>query len=170
MAQFEIALSKVFFNEGGYSDNPNDSGGATNLGISLVFYRKNVKPDATKKDIKDLTVNDAAHLYKKYFWDMAPFAKINSQKVADRVFDLSVNMGVSSAISILQRAINNMLDHHILVDGVMGTKTVTAINALIEDMLYGFIISEAKDKYRDIVSKNPKNIVFYKGWLRRLAN
>ena len=123
MAKLEPALSMVFTHEGGLVDNPNDSGSITNLGISFRFYKKKVKPDSTPDDIKNLTVNDAAEIYRRFWWERYPFSEIDSQLICNRLFDLSVNLGSAAAISCLQRAIDACLGCKLVVDGMLGPKT-----------------------------------------------
>ena len=158
----------VFSHEGGYVDSPEDLGSVTNLGISLRFYKKRVKPDATKEDIKNLTVNDAAEIYRRFFWDRQPFESIGSQKLCDRVFDLHVNCG--QGISLLQKAFNAATGLHLLVDNMLGPKTLDAINAGATDMIYAELINQSKLYYKKIALNNPSQQIFLKGWLHRLAD
>ena len=82
MADFAKALSFVLGNEGGFSNDPNDAGEATNYGISLRFLRSlpddklraygfYVPPDVVAGEKMLLT--QATNLYKGEFWDAAPF-------------------------------------------------------------------------------------------------
>lgn len=166
MAKFEPALQLVLQHEGGLEINASDSAGITNYGISLRFFKKRVKPDATEQDIRNLTVNDAAQLFERFFWDRQPFSDINSQKIANRVFDLHVNSG--QGVSLLQKAVNACTGLHLVVDDMLGMKTIDATNALPEEDLYSHLIEQAQAYYASIVANNPKDAVFLKGWLARL--
>lgn len=169
MAKFEPALQLVLQNEGGFSNNPKDSGGATNLGISLRLYKKCVKPDADIDDIKKLTVSDATDIYRKLFWDRAPFADINSQNIANKLFDLSVNMGTPAAVKCLQVAINDIFRDNVLVeDGVLGPRTINMINNVVEPHLYAALLKQARVHYDFIVKNNPQYKIFLQGWVKRL--
>ena len=170
MSEFEPALQMVLFNEGGLVDNPSDPGGITNLGISLRFYQKNIKKWADKNDILDLTVNDAAAIYKKFFWNKQPFCKILNQKLANRCFDLCVNMGQPRGITLLQKATNSLIpSEHLVLDGVLGPKTLKAINGADQGQLYDGLIVQATDFYTSI-SKHGNAHIFLAGWLNRLKN
>jgi len=61
MANFDKVIDKVLINEGGYVNDPHDSGGETNFGISKRAY-----PNV---NIKELTTAGAKSIYKKDYWD-----------------------------------------------------------------------------------------------------
>lgn len=168
MARFELSLQLVLSHEGSFVDHPLDKGGPTQNGISLRFYKKRIKPDATAQDLKNLTINDIAAIYRKFFWERAPFAEIESQKLCDKVFDLHVNTG--QGVCILQKALNAHLRIHLLTDNILGEHTLSAVNSADVEKLYPVLIEQAKQYYRNIVKNNPSQIVFFKGWLRRLGN
>lgn len=168
MAKFESSLQLVLSHEGSFVDNPIDPGGATQNGISLKFYRKRIKPDATVDDLKNLTVNDIAEIYRAFFWNRQPFESIESQKLCDRVFDLCVNTG--QGVTLLQKAINAATGLHLVVDNALGSKTLDAVNSTGFDMLYDELINQAKLYYKNIVINNPSQHIFLNGWLSRLQN
>lgn len=121
---FIAAMNKVFEHEGGFSDDPRDNGGTTNLGVSLMFA-KSIKLDLNKDgktdaaDIKLIDTNTALDLYYEHFWLKASCHALRPE-VAIFHFDVAVNMGVSAAIRLLQRAAK------VSVDGVIGKQTVMA--------------------------------------------
>ena len=78
MATYTYAIKYTLDFEGGLSDNPNDSGGITNHGVSLAFasstgnrklFDKDRDGDIDRNDIKLLTTEDAIEAFKIYFWD-----------------------------------------------------------------------------------------------------
>ncbi len=168
MASFIPALQFVLRHEGGLEANEFDSAGITKYGISLTFYRSHVDSSATADDIKNLSVDDASGLYEKFWWSRAPFCYIDSQKIANRVFDLHVN--TYHGISMLQQAVNACIGGHLVIDDMLGPKTLAIVNALDEDKLYDMLIVIAEHFYNDLVKKNPKDEVFYKGWINRLKD
>ena len=92
MAGFQPAIDFVFQNEGGFTWDSLDTGGATKYGISTKFLNKISYPKAAK----DLTKEDALYIYLDYFWKPYLFYKINDQKIANDYFDLSVNAGIEN--------------------------------------------------------------------------
>ena len=153
MADFAIAIEDTLKNEGGYVWHPSDPGGETNFGISKRTY-----PNV---DIKALTKEKAKEIYKRDWWDKYGYGKITSQKVAGKIFDLSVNMGPSRAHRLAQAALLR-LGENIKVDGVLGPVTIALINGMDEDKLLPEIQEGAADYYTSL--NKPE---FIKGWLNR---
>ena len=178
MADFDLAIGAILENEGGYVNNPNDAGGATNFGVSLRFLRD--YPDygdfngdgiVNVADIKSMTEEDACAVYKDLWWDKYGYGRINDQTIATKVFDLSVNMGAKRAHILLQGALNNAFDLQLDTDGVLGPATIQVLNACTdgdeEQVLITAYCDEAYGFYQRLIAKNPKYKVFEKGWKRR---
>lgn len=91
---FQIALDKILKSEGGYVNDPSDPGGETNLGISKRAY-----PNV---DIKSLTPETVAPLYKRDYWDRLDADNLPSP-LNYVAFDCAVNQGPGEA-AILMRA------------------------------------------------------------------
>ncbi len=175
MADFKQAISKVLKNEGGYVDNPNDLGGTTNFGISLRFLQT-IDKMATKETIKNLTLEKAEDLYYKYFWLPNKYDKINSQRVANKVFDTAVNMGSTVANKLLQRALNVCIRNHnspFVEDGIIGSITINETNNITgviehEDRFFILVYQLLqKERYASIVANKNNQVIFLKGWLKR---
>lgn len=130
---FEKAILKTLKQEGGLTDNVHDRGGITKYGISFKFL-KSVNPKATREDIENLTKQQAKDLYKTYFWDKVKADKIKSYPIASQLFDIAVNSGVSCAVRLIQQACN-YFNCNLIVDGIIGNKTINAINSLDEVLL-----------------------------------
>lgn len=120
--------------EGGYVDNPYDSGGATNWGITEAVARKR----GYTGHMRDLPRTLALKIAKEEYWDVLyldEIAKI-SEDIAFEVFDTGFNCGTHRAAEFLQRALNvlNRQSKHyadIRVDGAIGAKTAAALAAYI---------------------------------------
>ena len=117
MAEFAPAVAVVLANEGGYSNDPNDPGGETNFGIS--------KRQFPEVDIKNLTPISATMLYRKYFWEPYNLGALTSQSVANKVFDLVVNIGTVPAVRLLQQSLAYFLAGPIVADGKLGPQTAS---------------------------------------------
>ena len=162
------AIDCVLKNEGGFVNNPNDSGGATNFGISLRFYKMEVDKNATIETIKTLKEKDAIEIYRRCFWKRFKCDKLPAN-VAVKYFDISVNCGNFIAVKCLQNSLWAM-KINVVVDGLLGPKTFEAIeNACIKDekTLLACMRCEQACYYKLVVAKNKTQEVFLKGWLKR---
>jgi len=103
----------------------------------------------------------AAELYRKYFWDYLRADEIDSQAVAEIVFDSMVNIGVWS-VNMLQEVLNEM-GHSLVVDGKLGPKTLAAINTTPAKQLCANYAQARREYYQGL-----NNQTFLKGWLARV--
>ena len=116
----ETALRLIRRHEGGYVDHPDDPGGATNLGIThatLAAWRG--KP-VTKQDVRNLTVAEAAAIYRARYWDAVRGDELPAG-VDLAVFDFAVNSGPGRAIRTLQTVLG------VPQDGALGPVTMAAL-------------------------------------------
>jgi len=180
MSNFAHAIESVMLHEGGYVDNPSDPGGATNYGISLRWLKSqgdldgdgwlegdlDHDGDVDVDDIKMMDKEQAMGMYRTLWWEPYRYDLITSQPIANKVFDLTVNMGSKQSHKLLQRAIRacGLL---IKDDGIIGNKTLESINVVDELSLIPAYRSEAAGFYRGLAIKNPKFNTFLKGWLNR---
>ena len=74
MSDFNVAVDFVLENEGGLSENPKDTGGITNFGISLRFLRElpnenlrryGIFEPVTEMTVRDLTIDQAKFIYRQ---------------------------------------------------------------------------------------------------------
>lgn len=140
MADFKKAWVITSKNEGGYINDPSDSGGETYCGISRKFFPqwqgwgyidkykplKNneiIKNDSfisnTNEGIEDLVTT----FYKNQFWDKVFGDKIINQEVANELFDSSVNMGIHEAVILTQKSLD------IPNTGIMDNSTLNTLNS-----------------------------------------
>jgi len=94
---FDKALSFVLKWEGGYSNHPEDPGGATNLGITQSVYNSWRRSKGLPvQDVRNITREEAAQIYKERYWDPLQLDGANPafQLAA---FDAAVNHGVGQA-------------------------------------------------------------------------
>lgn len=194
MAQFLAFLPTLLSHEthptrGGFVDHPNDPGGATNYGIILTNWMRYGRDmdndgDIDKEDLKRITTDDAAKIYKEQFWDKIQASSINNQDVANIVFDFYVN-ATSVAIPMLQFILNRHFGKKLAVDGAVGPNTLGAVNAVNAAALhdaykrgriyyYNYRTANlpASDPYYAFFSSlgiTPRKDqeVFLKGWMKR---
>lgn len=166
MADFELAIVKTLAREGGskYTETPGDTGGATKFGISQRAY--------PHLNIKTLTETEAKAIYKRDYWDRVMGGGINSQPIAESIFDFAVNAGVSTSIKIAQKTVNRVLPGALDVDGAIGPRTLAALNHCSEftnsqELFLSVFALEKIQRYADICNKNREQSKFLLGWVNR---
>ena len=162
---FEDALKRVLADEGGYIEIAS-TGEVANFVITLWFVQGLIDKKATKDYIKNLTLEDATNIYKKYFWEAPKLDKVKDDKVASLMFYLGVNCGAPTMIYMTQLACIE-LGAKISADRFMGPSTLDAINSRPADKLHTVLSRLAEERYRSI-AQNPKQAIFLAGWLKRL--
>lgn len=151
MALFLPAVRKTLQFEGGYSNDPQDPGGATKYGIT--------QRDMPDVNIQDITEEDAAKYYQDRYWKPL-YSEITSQEVASKIFDTGVLAGVGTAVKLLQNALG------VPVDGSFGPNTLAAANEA-GDAVLGPYKQKLCEHYQNLVVHNPNLGKFLGGWLRR---
>lgn len=186
MAEFEQAIKVVLAHEGSkiYADPETDE--YSRFGISLRFMQ-GILPGAQRDDIIfNLTEDTAVMLYRRYFWNPCKFGEIEDQKLANAVFDMTVNMGGGGwhtgkdhlrefrdgGITLLQRAANQLTGvlRALSVDGVMGAKTIELVNKLTQDnpeMVLVTYLNHVRLRYQTIAAVNKAHEKDLRGWLNR---
>ena len=162
MASLADALPFVLRHEGGFSDDPDDRGGATNHGITEEVARLN----GYTGDMRALPMDVVGYIYRKDYWR---FDAITDQRVATKVFDLCVNFGLSGGVRLLQRALN-ISGGLVTTDGVCGPATLAATNQADPSTLLDALAMEATVRYHEIVAARPDQRKFLAGWLHRAGD
>ncbi len=156
--KFLKVIDEVLSNEGGYVNNKYDLGGETKFGISKRSY-----PDL---DIQNITLDKAKSIYFKDYWQQERYNEIKDLSVVTKLFDLAINMGANIAHRLIQRALRST-NTKVVEDGILGPKTIKAINSVDSTDLLAALKSEAAGYYRSIASSNTKQERFLNGWLNR---
>jgi lysozyme family protein len=167
-------IEDIIRREGGYNDQENDKGGATNQGISLR-YAKGVgldldgDGDTDKDDIQMVTPEVAAGLYKKDFFIYPKIDRL-PEEIQPLLFDSAVNHGPPRAIMLLQKVLNLAGFGPMGVDGVIGPKTRAVAEKAQNEMgnfLNNAIVDERINFYKRIVANDPSQQKWFRGWMNR---
>lgn len=154
---FDEALEHVFRYEGGWSDHPDDPGGATKYGITRGTLSKWRGYKVSKDEVRELTRNEARTIYKEMYWE--PIQGDHWQAgLAFLMFDTAVNQGVGRAVRFLQKACGSK------VDGIIGPNTRGRVAGSDYDSLVRDFCVYRALHYSGLI----KFTVFGKGWMRRL--
>tara|TARA_B100000965_G_C19396011_1_gene671195 strand:+ start:271 stop:783 length:513 start_codon:yes stop_codon:yes gene_type:complete len=153
---FEDCLNTILHHEGGYVNHPRDPGGETNLGVTKRVYEE----WGGSKDMKDLTEEDVAPIYKKNYWDRVKGDHLPSG-LDLAVFDWAVNSGTGRAAKKLQSMIGTV------ADGGIGPNTLKTLDEYIEVQGMEKVIEEYRDIRQDFYESLKTFDTFGKGWTRR---
>ena len=155
-------LSIILRKEGGYVNDPHDAGGETNMGIS-----KRAFPDI---DIKNLDVETASAIYKKYYWNQVKADQLPSG-LDLVVFDGAVNSGPAQSAKWLQKALG------IKADGVIGPVTLVALQdapisptGASDSKATASVIDKVLDQRLAFLKSLPTWSRFGKGWEARVED
>jgi hypothetical protein len=119
---FDKCLAVVFAEEGGYTNDPQDSGGPTNFGITLADLREWRGHDVTAEDVRTMNRTEAQEIYRSKYWN--PMQCDDLPNGIDlEVFDFGVNAGNRTSIKILQSVLG------VTTDGSVGPITLSAAKA-----------------------------------------
>lgn len=156
----------ILAHEGGYACVKGDKGGATNRGVTLATYQSVYGKQKTAADLRKLTDDEWNGIYRKLFWEKCWADQITNQSVANLLVDFAWHSGVSTAVKKLQQIVGT--DD----DGVMGPKTITAMNRYKDG--WWVMFDQLKVKrigfLNGIVKSKPSQAKFLKGWLNRVAD
>jgi lysozyme family protein len=181
MANFNSAFLYTMAREGGYSNHPKDKGGETFRGITrnnFPFWPGWQKIDTVTREARDSLKDDpelmqlAAQFYKQTFWDQLNLDQVESHTIAAELFDSAVNVGSARVAHWLQHAVNLLSSPKLVQDGRIGPRTIGAVNLLIDTLGEGPLLKTLNglqfEHYHAIVSRDPGQDVFFKGWLTRV--
>ncbi|MBW4707990.1 peptidoglycan-binding protein [Roseobacter sp. YSTF-M11] len=126
----EIA-TQIVAREGGFVNDPDDPGGATNFGVTIHTMRTlglDLDRDGTVTvaDVRALTKAQAVEIFEKHYFEK-PLIALLPPPLHATVFDMYVNAG-ANAVKILQRLLNDM-GHDVAVDGALGPQSIAAAQA-----------------------------------------
>ena len=155
--RFGRCLGAVLRFEGGYSEDPRDPGGATNLGITLATLSQALGRAATAEEVRALTPGAVAPIYQDRYWRPVQCGRLKPG-LDFLAFDTAVNMGVGAAATLLQGALG------VEADGAIGPVTLAAADrAHARQAIEAFLRLRAA-RYRSLDGF----AVFGIGWMRRL--
>ena len=156
--KFSEALEIILHHEGGYVNHPKDPGGETNMGVTKRVYEE----WGGTKDMKDLTFEDVAPIYKKNYWDRVKGDDLSSG-LDLCIFDFGVNAGTGRAAKFIQKMIG------VTADGGIGPQTLRALG-IYEEEVGGVaeVIKEYQIRRQEYYESLSTFKTFGRGWTRRV--
>jgi lysozyme family protein len=170
-ANFAASLPPLYKWEkkGAYTNNPEDPGGETKSGIDIETARNY----GYKGPMKDLPNDLADEIYKKVYWDPFRLDQVDDQEIANQILQAAVNQGVDRWKVYIQNICNEFLlvVEALIVDGMVGPRTVAAINSIItagkRAELSKSIWQKQQDRYDYLIEKNSALAWAKNGWRNR---
>ena len=163
----DTIINNILKAEGGYTNDPSDSGGETNFGITIATARKY----GYTGPMKTMPIDIAKNIYKQQYIIEPGF--INYPEIIDELVDTGVNMGVTISSKFLQRALNVLTDGCV-IDGKLGNNSLKIykdyINKRKEDggvtVLINMLKAQQGVRYIEITESNSKNKKFIFGRIK----
>ena len=156
-ANYNKCLETILHHEGGYVNHPKDPGGETNLGVTKRVYEE----WGGKKDMRDLTVEDVAPIYKKNYWD-----RLKGDSLPDGldlcVFDFGVNAGTGRSAKYLQKMIGTV------ADGGIGPNTLKKVDEYVDKHGLWNTIENFQEARQGYYERLKTFETFGRGWTRRV--
>ncbi|MDX5329656.1 MAG: holin-associated N-acetylmuramidase [Caulobacteraceae bacterium] len=131
MQSVEQIAREIVRREGGFVNDPDDPGGATNYGVTLgtmKALKKDLNGDGRidVADVRALTRAQAEQIFVEHYFRRPRLGEL-PEAVQASVFDMYVNAG-ANAVKILQRLLTRM-GFPTADDGQVGPKTIAAARA-----------------------------------------
>lgn len=144
---FERAKAK------GYANDPVDSGGPTMVGVTIGTYRTYARKKGSRvpdiEDLKRISYTEWLDILKTMFWDKVRADDIKSQSIANLCVNTVWGSG-ASYIKVIQKTAGAY------PDGVVGPKTLEAINSQDPRVLFNRLWNRRKRFFEDIVKADVK--------------
>lgn len=163
MASIDKLIPYILKWEGGFVYDPTDRGGATNKGVTIATYeaycRQKGLPRPTVEQLQNIPDAHWREIIKTMYWDKWHADEIHSQRVANILVDwvwLSGVHGIKKPQALLG----------VVADGIVGNKTLSAVNFADPDQLFEAIFKERVKFINGIVSRS---VVAYEKKIGRKA-
>ncbi|PIE57140.1 MAG: hypothetical protein CSA34_00415 [Desulfobulbus propionicus] len=166
---FGKAFAAVMQHEGGYSNNPEDKGGETYMGIARNRHPgwfgwemvDRIRAEGGTLSLDDDLTEAVTAFYRVEFWLGMGCETIDqlSEAVAEELFEAGVNCGSANGIRFLQRALNALNDSgrlfpELQVDGQVGAKTLSALEKCLQHHRPKLLLK----------CQNGEQYMYYKKW------
>lgn len=171
-------ISKIILqHEGGFVNDPQDRGGATNKGIAWRTWQAYAQQDLgvapTLANLKVISDAQAELIYRKHYWEPKGFCQIQHDRVGLMVYDWSITSG--GAGKAIQNLLRRQFAQQLTLDGIIGPQTIAALNAVADQQILLMAITKIRRDYYialaiDRQGRRTSNYKFLKGWLNRVQH
>jgi len=195
MAKYDFFVSKLLRIEGGYSERQVDKGNwvcsdkswatgsypyncksgvellfvGTNMGIAAPTLANWLNKVPSVQEMKELKKATAIEIFETNYWRKIKGDYINSQELANIFMDGVVNHESTKGIKMMQETLNE-IGQNVSVDGIVGPKTIKAINSTDYALLHNRYRERRRRFYYAIIAARPHQEENINGWINRLDN
>ncbi|WP_299653776.1 holin-associated N-acetylmuramidase [uncultured Tateyamaria sp.] len=179
MQTVQDIAEEIVGREGGFVNDPDDPGGATNFGVTIHTMQRlgldlDRDGDVDVRDVRRLNRAQAVEIFVTHYFEGPRIAELPAPLHAS-VFDMYVNAG-GNAVKILQRLLNSM-GHEVIVDGALGPQSIgaarDAYNAAPDHLVDAYGIAR-RNYYFRIADNRPASRKYARsraggkgGWIKR---
>lgn len=157
--RFDECLAFVLRHEGGFVNDPDDAGGATNRGITQRTYnRYRSRRKLPQQSVALCTEQETRDIYRSEYWERF-LCDVLPAPLDLAYFDTSVLF--SKPVQILQALVG------VAVDGIFGPVTLEAVKAFPAKDLARALVHARMGAHVYSVTTRPRNVRFLNGWLNR---
>ena len=184
--------------EGAFANVVGDKGGITFKGIARTYNARwdgwriidkaleqypelktpyNKAPESIKKLNEILNASDELSYLVIDFYFENYFKKVGADRIGGKLavilFDISVLMGCHRAVKTLQKVANRYFGCNLVVDGIVGSGTISKVKELIQTKGEDIFVSNMLLEYGDNVTEASKlegNAKFLQGWMNRISH
>ena len=165
MTRLDKVIADVIEREGGSkaTDDPNDTGGRTQYGVS---ERSNPEAWADGK----VTAQEAREIFlRKYVvWPKFHTIPPSHPSIQEQLIDFGVHSGPGSAVMRLQECLNEAgASPKLKVDGDFGAKTLAVLLGIDDRSINNLLMAARLRLIGRIVSKQPNQLKFLNGFINR---
>jgi lysozyme family protein len=157
-------LREVLEREGwpAYTNHPQDRGGPTKGGITQRTLEQWRQRRCTRQELKRLDEGEALRILYRRYVETNGIYRLTDAVLQEQVIDDAVHSGPRIAVKDLQTTLD------VTADGIIGSITLGAIDSYTEAKeLHRKIAMTRALRLAKFVQKNPDQLVFLVGWLRR---
>ena len=146
-----------------YTEHPNDRGGPTKGGITLRSLESFLEKRCTRRELQALKRKDAVALLERRYVNQNGIYLLVATAVGPQLVDNAVLSGPVLSVKDFQRVFRP----RIAVDGIIGKQTVAAYEKENPRRVGHRLAVRRALRLCRHVQKNPDQIVFLSGWIRR---
>lgn len=154
MKTVDELITDILRREGGFVNDPNDRGGATNWGITQSTLAEWRDHPVSVDEVRKLSRDEAREIYRKVYFESAGIGDLPTELQA-QAFDINVNGGLKPILARLTSYFGATLAE---IVEFLGPKTANIMLA-----------ASRVEYYRQITNNRPANKTFLLGWLNRAS-